>query len=144
MSKKIYIFTILFNLVFIFGCEKRISDPQKHDPIYNDLISELQQANSVKSQLKSSLNDYIKMYSEAKPQTGQNKNYSSKIDNISKKIVQIDQIIRGLELSIESREKEIKLRYISSLKDKSDWIDNKENELYFKNKKSKDKLKQKK
>ncbi len=142
-NKILFIITVCTFLIFV-GCEKRIADPQKLDPIYNDLNAELQQATSIKSQLKSSLEDYKKMVTEAKPQTGQRKNYFSKIENISQKLIQIEQVIRGLELSIESREKEIKLRYISSLKNNSEWIDKNENESYFKNKDLKEKLKQKK
>lgn len=143
MNKSIkYLFLILSFLFFLTSCEKRIADPQKLDLIYNDLNAELQTTISVRSQLKSSLDEYKKMLETAKPQSGQNKNYNAKIENISKKIIQIEQSIKGLELSIESREKEIRLRYISSLSKKSDWIDKKELDEYIKNKKLKQSFKQ--
>lgn len=109
------LFFVLF-LMFSLACEKKNPHPELLDPIYQDLVSELEIANkSIESEEKAllGLQEELK---QAVPQTGQIKYATKKVTEAQKRIDVLRQQRMFFEIKLEQRRLEAAKKYEESLK----------------------------
>lgn len=105
-----------FILVFMFGCEKKNPHPELLDPIYQDLVIELDIANKAIESEEAALVELAKEKALAVPQTGQIKYASKKVAEAQRRLEVLKQQKLYFDIKLEQRKAEALRRYEASLK----------------------------
>ncbi len=122
MSHKIIHLLILCLFgVGLWGCDKPNPEPEKMDPIYEDLLKEAASMNSQVSAAEKELEGFQKELSLVVPQTGQVKYAQKRVYDSQAKLEKLKQMRAYWELRAQSRVKWAREEYMKAYNAKKPW-----------------------
>jgi hypothetical protein len=122
---------LLFILLFLSSCTKKIANPEKLDQIYLDLVSELDISAKQETELSLQLSKDVEAFRKTPPQTGAIANTRTKMAITENLLSIVKQQKKFFEIRIEQRKNYVESRYNESLtKNGRPWPDLKETEDY--------------
>lgn len=125
--KLIIIFLLFFVVV---ACDKPNPEPEKADPIYNDIVAEIGAANSAVTAAEKELEGFEKEAAAVVPQTGQHKYAGKRVSETAAKLEKLRQMKKYWEIRAETRKEWARKSYMTAYKAKKPWPDPKEYEQY--------------
>ncbi len=133
--KTLRVLIFLFLPLIFIACDKPNPEPEKIDPIYADIQSQL---GAVTSQIKTAekdLEDKKKELEKVVPQTGQIKFAQKRVDEADNALRKLIQMQTYLELKLKSRKNWAREEYLKAYKKKEVWPSPLEYEEYLAQKK---------
>lgn len=128
--KKSYLLTFFILVFTIIGCEKPDPAPHLKDPIYSDILGEINSHQAAIEAEKKQLDEHEKALREAKPQTGQIKFAEKRVWDSKERIMKLNQMLRYWQSRQVSREIEAKESYLKAWDSKQSWPDPNEFQSY--------------
>ncbi len=122
--RKVFVVTII--LLIASGCQKRLSNPEMVDPIYNDLRSRLADAQTTLSTAQTQLQSDKSALAPAKPQTGERARAMSEIARDQLALAKAKQNAEYLKIKVQARLVYSQKTYNRDYKEKKAWPDKKE------------------
>ena len=128
MSHKIIL--LLLASFFLWGCDKPNPEPEKLDPIYEELQKEAASMNSQVAAAEKELEGFKKDLEAVVPQTGQIKYAQKRVYEAEAKLTKLKQLKDYWEMRVESRLKWDREHYLKAYNAKQPWPDPKEYEEF--------------
>ncbi|MEZ0390799.1 MAG: hypothetical protein ACAH59_01195 [Pseudobdellovibrionaceae bacterium] len=124
-------FLTLTMLLFVFvACDKPQSEPEKMDPIYDDLLKEEGKVKAALSAASKELEGFEKDLAAVAPQTGQVKYAQKRVYETRARIEKLKQAQQYWSLRAETRKKWAREKYLAAFREKKSWPPPKEWEEY--------------
>lgn len=112
---------IIIFLPILIACEKPHAEPEKLDPIYEDLGKEQAKVSAAIKATEKELEGFEKELKQVVPQTGQVKYAQKRVHDTKKKIEKLKQIEEYWKLRVESRKRWAREKYLAAYKEKKPW-----------------------
>jgi hypothetical protein len=125
----------LFTIFLVSGCKSELSDPETIDPIYKSLSAELEESRKAIDAAKKALEGAKKEMSMAVPQTGENKVRIGQFFDAERKVDELLQQKRFLEVHLKSRKEFARKSYKIAFSKDIPWPDPEEWAAYQVNRK---------
>lgn len=121
----------LFLVILLFvACDKPNPEPEKMDPIYNDIQSELNIVIGQVTTAEKDIQDKQKDLDNVEPQTGQIKFAKQRLETAIATRAKLQQKQRYLEIRLQSRKDWARESYMKAFNKKEPWPNPKEYEEY--------------
>lgn len=117
-------------IISVIACDRPDPEPEKHDPIYSDMLNEAKSAEGELKSAEKDLEGFQKDLENAVPQTGQIKFAQKRVFETKERIEKLRQMKDYWELRAESRVKWDRKEYLKAFHKKEPWPDPKEYEEY--------------
>lgn len=121
MSSFIRLFIIFISLFALSACEKPNPEPEKLDPVYDDMLKQAAAVGSDIANFKSQLEENKAILKKVEPQTGQIKYAQKHVYQMSDIIEKLEQKKRYWEIRAENRKKRDQTEYLKAYKEKKPW-----------------------
>lgn len=131
LQRSILIILSVFTLSVLAGCDKPNPHPETLDPIYSDLVKLQKDAESQLAARKKDLEAFEVEAKAAKPQTGQIKYATKRVNETKAEINRLSQLADYYGIKIDSRKEYAFKDYLKAYKEKRAWPDPKEYEEYL-------------
>jgi len=112
---------IIISLSLFIACDTPHAEPEKLDPIYDDLTKEYGKAQSELKATEKELEGFEKELAAVVPQTGQNRYAQKRVNEAKARIGKLTQTQEYWRLRVESRKKWAREKYLAAYKDKKPW-----------------------
>lgn len=129
------VISLLFISLFLFACNKPLSNPELSDPIYSDLSSMLASTTQAIVAEKATLMGHEKALQEVVPQSGQIKYAEKRVKESKERINRLEQERLYLELKLNNRKRVSQSSYAKAFEKGEPWPNPKEWESYLLEKK---------
>lgn len=121
---------IIISFTIFIACDAPHAEPEKLDPIYEDLTREHGKvSNEIKAAAKE-LEGFEKDLAAVVPQTGQIRYAQKRVSETKAKIEKLTQLQEYWRLRVESRKKWAREKYLKAYKEKKPWPPKEEWEEY--------------
>lgn len=126
----------LLMLLTLIGCSKEPPNPEPEllDPIYQDMVKQKEDDEKFLGVSEKTLEITYQDWREAIPQTGEGKRKRGRLFQEQRKIRELKQKIKFLDLAILSRKIKVRREYRKAYMEGKDWPDPREHEIYKKRK----------
>lgn len=122
----------VFLLLALVGCSSQNPNPELIDPIFLELEKDKKDFDGRVQAETKQLEEFQKAFLEVKPQTGQIKYATKRVNESAAKLEKLKQIRQYIEIRIETRKKVSREQYQKAFAAKKDWPDPKEYQEYKK------------
>jgi len=127
---------IILVLTFtLIGCKSEDPAPELRDPIYNDLIKKLKEAEDSLKKSSDSIISLEKDYNAQEPRTIDRKTTQKELFGEQQKVIRLKQEIEYYRIAVLKRKAESKISYKRAFAADKQWPDPKEYESYLLNQK---------
>lgn len=125
----------LFSVVFFASCEKTDPNPELKDPIYADLQAQLGATEKSLIETQKNMDEQRVSLEGAEPQTGKANVFKKRYFQAQSIADRLTQQIKYWKIRIEERKLFARRAYLEAIKEKKEWPDPKEYEIYLSEKK---------
>ncbi len=134
VNQKAWLLTLFWISIFVIGCEKPMPDPERIDPIYDDLEKDLKKVNGAVDELEAAVVTAKKDMDEAGPRNIMRKRLTREFYEKRKLLEKVRQKAEYQQLLLVKRLHFVRTQYLKAYNAKEKWPNPLEFEEYMANK----------